>query len=170
MIFKSKVHSSDLYNTLLNLSRNIYFYKDLNFNDSFETRVHLMLFHFSLMMIIFKKKGKKFSQSSYDSFFNSIEYNLRELGFGDVSVNQKMKNLNKVLYDILLKIEKNNNKNFDIDEKTVFKYFQELQNQKGDKFHDFIRYLIKFYNFCFELPLDNMIREAINFKYNYGSS
>ena len=38
-------------------------------------------------------------------FFN-IENNLRELGFGDVSVNKKMKELNKIFYDILLKLNK----------------------------------------------------------------
>ena len=37
--------------------------------------------------------------------FHNIENNLRELGFGDVSVNKKMKDFNKILYDILLKIE-----------------------------------------------------------------
>ena len=57
------------------------------------------------MMIIFKKKGTKFEQKSYDFLFLSIENNLRELGFGDVAVNKKMKDLNKILYDILLKIE-----------------------------------------------------------------
>ena len=46
-------------------------------------------------MIIFKKKGSKFDQKSYDNFFHNIENNLRELGFGDVSVNKKMKELNK---------------------------------------------------------------------------
>ena len=30
------------------------------------------------------KKGSKFNQGSYDSFFHNIENNLRELGFGDV--------------------------------------------------------------------------------------
>ena len=47
-------------------------------------------------MIITKKKGKKFSQDHYDLFFRKIEYNLRELGFGDVSVNAKMKEFNKI--------------------------------------------------------------------------
>ena len=37
--------------------------------------------------------------------------------------------------------------------------------KKIRKFKDFERYFINFYNFCFELPLDNMIREAIKFKY-----
>ena len=38
-------------------------------------------------------------------FFNNIENNLRELGFGDVTVNKKMKDFNKILYDILLKLD-----------------------------------------------------------------
>ena len=39
-------------------------------------------------------------------FFIILKTILRELGFGDVSVNKKMKDLNKILYDILLKINK----------------------------------------------------------------
>ena len=45
--------------------------------------------------------------------FHNIENNLRELGFGDVTVNKKMKEFNKILYDILLKIDlKNDDKSF----------------------------------------------------------
>ena len=44
-------------------------------------------------------------------FFYNIENNLRELGFGDVSVNKKMKDLNKIFYDILLKIKLESKKN-----------------------------------------------------------
>ena len=60
-----------------------------------------MFFHFSILLLIHKKKGKKFDQKAYDNFFYSIENDLRELGFGDVYVNKKMKDLNKILYDIL---------------------------------------------------------------------
>ena len=59
MIFKFTTHNTDLYNTLLTLSRNIFFYKELNFSDNFETRINLIFFHFSIMMIVFKKKGRK---------------------------------------------------------------------------------------------------------------
>ena len=45
-----------------------------------------MFIHFSILMLISKKKGTKFNQKYYDFFFHNIEYNLRELGFGDVSV------------------------------------------------------------------------------------
>ncbi len=123
-----------------------------------------MFMHFSIMMIIFKKKGKKFDQKSYDNLFHMIENDLRELGFGDVSVNKKMKELNKILYDILLKIEKSNLAVFDINEKMVFKYFKEFSDSKSSKYQSFERYFLGFYQFCFELPLENMLRDAMNFK------
>ena len=163
MIFQKK-HNSQLYNILLKLSRNIFFYKKIQLNDSFETRIFLMFFHFSILMIIFKKKGVKFDQKEYDNVFNSIEYNLRELGFGDVSVNKKMKDLNKILYDILLKLEDNSVNNFKLNKKLATKYFTTLKGENDPKIVDFERYFNKFYKFCFELPLQNMIREALNFK------
>ena len=123
-----------------------------------------MFIHFSIMMIIFKKKGKKFNQNSYDSLFHNIENNLREAGFGDVSVNKKMKDFNKQLYDILLKIENKDENSFKLNKELAIKYFNELDEPNKDNFYKFNDYFINFYNFCFELPLDNMIREAINFK------
>ena len=164
MIFNFKKHNTDLYNTLLSLSRNIFFYKKINLNDNFETRIYLMFLHFSIMMIISKKKGIKFDQTKYDSLFHNIENNLREMGFGDVSVNKKMKELNKVLYDILLKIEKKDYQDFKIDDKLIIKYFPKFDDEKGAVFDDFKKYFLKFYNFCFELPLNNMVRDAIKFK------
>ena len=167
MIFNKK-HNTDLYNTLLGLSRNIYFYKILKLPDKFETRVYLMFIHFSIILIIFKNKSVEFNQKVYDSLFNNIENNLRELGFGDVSVNKKMKDLNKILYDILLKINKSNNNQFIINEKTFSKYFNNDNALNQSELKLFTEYFNDFYNFCFELSLDNMVRDAR--KFNYGST
>ena len=128
-----------------------------------------MFIHFSIMMIIFKKKGKKFNQKSYDSLFFNIENNLRELGHGDVAVNKKMKDLNKILYDILLKINNDEKDSFKINKSLVIRYFNQLDDKDAGKYLYFERYLNDFYKFCFELSLENMIREAINFK-DYGST
>ena len=68
-----------------------------------------MFMHYSIILIIFKDKKIKFPQEYYDNLFDQIENNLRESGLGDVAVNQKMKILNKILYDILLKIKKSEN-------------------------------------------------------------
>ena len=174
MIFTFTKHSnnSDLYNTLLSLSRNIFFYNNIKLNDNFETRILLMFFHFSILMIISKKKGKKFDQKSYDSLFHNIENNLRELGFGDVSVNKKMKDFNKILYDILLKIDSinSNDDQFKIDNKIIYKYFVQKEHKNELNYKNMERYFNDFFNFCFELSLNNMIKEAKNYKIDYGST
>jgi len=110
-----------------------------------------------------KKKGNKPDQENYNNFFFHIENNLREMGFGDVSVNKKMKDLNKIFYDILIKIS-NNSENFAINDKLMYKYFNTLKNN-GIKKQEFTLYLSKFYNFCFELNSDNMIQDLQQFKH-----
>ena len=170
MNINSSGHKSDLYNTLLQLSRNIFFYEKVKLNDTFESRIYLMFIHFSVILIIYKKKALKFDQKSYDSLFFNIENNLRELGFGDVTVNKKMKIFNQILYDFLLKIETSSKKEFNINEKLVFKYFDEFNHTRNDKYLNFEHYFSNFYDFCFELSPNNMIRDALKFKFNYGSS
>ena len=162
MIFQKK-HNSQLYNILLKLSRNIFFYKKIQLNDSFETRIFLMFFHFSILMIIFKKKGEKFDQKEYDNVFNIIEYNLRELGFGDVSVNKKMKDLNKILYDILLKLNLNKS-GFKLNQELIGKYFNNFtsNNEKWDKCKD---YFEGFYKFCFDMDPENMLKDLNKYKF-----
>ena len=157
----------DLYNNLLSLSRNLFFYQKVSLADTFETRIYLMFLHFSIFLRIYKKKEVKFNQKSYDHFFNNIENNLRELGFGDVSVNKKMKELNKVFYDILLKFVKpslNKESFFILEHKLISKYFSELKDPKSSSYHEFETYFSNFYDFCFELPLEYMVRDAVNFR------
>ena len=107
------------------------------------------------------KKYKK-DQDNYNNLFFNIENNLRELGFGDVSVNKKMKDLNKVFYDILLKINKEKT-NFKINIKLVAQYF-EILRQNDANMEKFQLYFEKFYKFCFDLPYENMIKDIKNYK------
>ena len=122
-----------------------------------------MFIHFSLILIIYKRNKINFSQDSYDDLFNAIENNLRELGLGDVAVNKKMKNMNKIFYDILLKINDSNN-DFLINKNLVLKYFEYLKDSNFHKYDLFADYFTKFYDFCFELNPKTMIKDAINFK------
>ena len=52
-----------------------------------------------------------------------------------------------------------------INSQLIFKYFGELNNSKSDEYLFFEEYLVNFYNFCFELPIENMLKELKNFKY-----
>lgn len=134
--------------------------------DNFETRIYLMFIHFSIILIVFKKKKEKFNQKEYDQFFNYIENDLRELSYGDMTVNKKMKDLNKILYDILLKLDLNSKNNqFKICHKLVSKYFPNLKDSKSLNYMEFYKYFSNFYDFCFEFTCKNMLKNLNKFKY-----
>ena len=147
------------------LSRNIFFYKNIKLPDNFETRLYLIFVHLSILMIIYRNRDSKFNQKLYDSLFHNIENDLRELGFGDVTVNKKMKEFNKISYDILLKINKSNMKSFEMNFKLISSYFMVFDGEKCPKYIEFSNYFSKFYKYCFGLPLDNMLSKLLNFKY-----
>ena len=121
-----------------------------------------MFFHYSIILLISKIKGKKPDQGNYNSLFFYIENNLRELGFGDVSVNKKMKDLNKIFYDILIKL-KTNSSDFELNKILSIKYFDKLENN-AKNWENFSKYFSNFYSFCFELDSNSVIKDAKNFK------
>ncbi len=163
MIFSRKRHNTSLYNTLLHLSRNLYFYSKIKLKDTFETRIYLMFIHFSIILVIYKTKKISFPQSDYDSLFYCIENDLRELGYGDVAVNNKMKKLNKIFYDILLKIILSEKK-LKFNKNLIIKYFENLNETNNEKYQLFKEYLEEFYHFCFDIHPKIMIKEAIKFE------
>ena len=74
-----------------------------------------------------------------------------------------MKDLNKIFYDVLLKLDIGKDI-FQINEKLILKYFDYLDFENNDKIKEFRDYFGNFYKFCFDKPSDIMIEEAINFK------
>ena len=113
-------------------------------------------------MIILKNKKKIFPQNIFDNIFQNIEHNFRELGLGDVKVNKQMKNLTRIFYDILLKLSNAKKKNFLVNKKLIITYF-DLSDNNNHLVNDLANYFDKFYNYCFELKEDNMIKGKINF-------
>ena len=78
MFAKYKPHNNSLYNKLVELSRNIFFYEKLLLKDDFLTRIKLIFLHLSLILIIFREKNNnKFPQDVFDNIFLNIEYHLR---------------------------------------------------------------------------------------------
>ena len=161
-----KKHNNQLYNKLIELSRNKFFYDDIKLSDNFETRVLLIFFHLAIMLKIAKgDKYKKRSQKVFDSIFLNIEYHIRELGYGDTAINTKMKTLNKIFYDILINLEKDPDSFFNKDSDLLKKYFFVENNNEGKKRLKLAEYLTNFQNFCFDLDVNIMLNGSINFKY-----
>jgi cytochrome b pre-mRNA-processing protein 3 len=158
-----KSHYNPLYNKLVELSRNIFFYKEILLKDNFETRINLIFVHLSIILIIIRKNKRALPQKIFDNIFLNIEYHIRELGYGDVVVNKKMKILTRIFYDVLLKINKS--KGFVSDKRILETYFEITKTNSAILIDDLSDYFNVFYNFCFELKIDNMLKGQINFKY-----
>ncbi len=160
-----KKHNNKLYNKLAQFSRNKFFYENIKLSDEFETRALLIFFHLALILKISKGKTQKSkSQEIFDNIFQNIEYNMREIGHGDVSVNKNMKNLNKIFYDILYKIDKDEGQT-NILKSLLKKYFHNKNELDDQKVHNLANYLNKFEDFCFDLDVDIMLNGTIDFKY-----
>ena len=94
-----------IYNTLINYTRNKDLYKNLNRDDEFSDRLTLFLLHFSFFLKNFKKEdNKKLLQEIYDFNFRHLELSIREIGYGDQSINKKMKDYINLFHSMVSEI------------------------------------------------------------------
>ena len=90
------------YNKLIKLTTNKTLYKSLDKQDSFNDRLLLFLFHFAFFLKVFKsEENEKKLQEIYDFNFRQLELSIREIGYGDQSINKKMKDYINVFHAIV---------------------------------------------------------------------
>ena len=96
----------NIYNNLIKLTRNKILYKnDLN-SETFSDRLILFLLHFAFFLKFYKNQSnKKVFQELYDFVFRQIELSIREIGYGDATVNKRMKDYVSLLYFVIDKVE-----------------------------------------------------------------
>ena len=154
-----------IYNNLVELSRNIFFYKDLKINDKLENRVIIIFTHLCIILRSLKRseKYKKISQEIYDNIFLNIENNIREMGHGDVTVNKKMKLFNQIFHDILMKLFNNKKDSDDIDVKIVVKHLN-LAGKSDHITEKLLVYFNKYRDFCFDIIDKSMLKDIIKFR------
>ncbi len=155
-----------LFNNVLILCRQSFFYTKFDLIDTFQNRINLIFIHISFVFIKIKQnnKYKKFQQSLFDLVFEKIELNMREIGFGDTTINNNMKFLVKNFYNILLKCEKY--KKMNSDEKNIFlNMYLKSNNAKFTNNKGIIDYFNKYEAFCFDLSLDSVLRGELKFNY-----
>ena len=81
-----------IYNNLINFTRNKNLYKSLTRKDEFSDRLTFFLLHFAFFLKNFKNEENKIIlQEIYDFNFRQLELSIREIGYGDQSINKKMK-------------------------------------------------------------------------------
>ena len=94
-----------IYNNLINFTRNKELYLNLKREDNFSDRLTLFLLHFSFFLKNFKnEENKKILQEIYDYNFKQLELSIREIGYGDQSINKKMKDYINLFHSMLSEI------------------------------------------------------------------
>ena len=159
-----------LYNKLLSLSRNKFLYTKFAIEDSFQNRISLIFIHSAFLFIKIKQKKndnfyQNFYQKMFDLIFKRIEQNMREIGWGDVTVNKNMKYLVRVYYDILLNSEKYNEKDNSLKIQFLNKYLSINIDKKTNNNEILINYFDKYWSFCIDLSPNNVIKGDVNFNY-----
>ncbi len=96
----------NIYNNLIKYSRNKSIFTFFTEKDTFSDRLLIFLFHFAFFLREYKKTEKKeLLQDVFDYIFRELEISIREIGYGDASINKRMKTYVNSLYSILEKIE-----------------------------------------------------------------
>ena len=99
MFFKKKKYetiSNDIYQKIVKFSRNKIFYTKYKVPDTIDGRFDMLVL--ITIIVVFrlskiKEEGIKLSQKIFDIIFKDLDFSLRELGAGDVSVANNMKKL-----------------------------------------------------------------------------
>ena len=139
-----------IYNNLINFTRNKDLYKSLSREDKFSDRLTLFLLHFAFFLKNFKNEENKITlQEIYDFNFRQLELSIREIGYGDQSINKKMKDYINLFHSMVSEIH----------------FWQNLtRTQKLEKFSIFltdfreIDHLLDY----FELFNENLSKKTLN--------
>tara|TARA_Y100000589_G_C26658325_1_gene428878 strand:- start:6 stop:518 length:513 start_codon:yes stop_codon:yes gene_type:complete len=99
MFFKKKKYETvpnDIYQKIVKFSRNKMFYTKFKVPDTIDGRFDMLTL--ITIIVVFrlskiKDDGVKLSQKIFDIIFKDLDFSLRELGAGDVSVANNMKKL-----------------------------------------------------------------------------
>ena len=102
----------NIYNNLIILTRNKELYKDFKSQDTFSDRLIFFLLHFAFFIKVYKNdENKELMQEIYDYIFRQIELSIREIGYGDQSINKKMKDYLNLFYAMINEIHNWDNLN-----------------------------------------------------------
>ena len=151
----------NIYNNLIKLTRNKNLYLKLDKQDTFSDRLILLFFHFGFFLKYYKKKhSKSETQDLFDFIIRQIELSIREIGYGDVSVNKKMKEYVNLFYLVIEKIDIWESLDFN-SRKNIMANFLNLSKDidfYADYFEKYRIYLAK-------NTLNNFAKDILNIKF-----
>jgi len=149
----------NIYNNLVNLTRNKELYKSFNKQDTFSDRLIFFLFHFAFFLKVFKKNNKKVVlQGIYDEIFRYLELSIREMGYGDVTINKKMKNYLNTFHLILDQIYNWENESVSSKSK-ILSNFLDIEKKTSNLTIYFDNYIINLSNNTLNFYIKGVVKD-----------
>ena len=148
----------NIYNNLIQLATNKKLYKGFNKQDSFSDRLIFFLLHFAFFLKAYKnEKNSEILQKIYDFNFRQLELSIREIGYGDQSINKKMKDYINLFHSIVSDVHfwENYSKN---EKKNKLSFFQD----NLDKNDYLVEYFDNFYEYLQKKNLNYFLKGVIN--------
>ena len=147
-----------IYNNLINFSRNKELYKKLDRKDNFSDRLTLFLMHFSFFLKNFQnEENKNILQEIYDFNFRQLELSIREIGYGDQSINKKMKDYINLFHAIVSDIHFWNKQDLSKKKTIISKFLEEFNN-----IDDLVKYFNEFDDFLSKKTLNSYLKSVVN--------
>ena len=139
-----------VYNNLINYTRNKDLYNSLDRQDNFSDRLTLFLLHFAFFLKNYKNEENKIIlQEIYDFNFRQLELSIREIGYGDQSINKKMKDYINLFHSMVSEIHfwKNLSKSQKLEKFLIFLTdFNKIEDLLDyfELFNNFFKYFSKY--------------------------
>tara|TARA_B100000787_G_C16025452_1_gene220358 strand:- start:43 stop:510 length:468 start_codon:yes stop_codon:yes gene_type:complete len=148
----------NIYNNLVNLTTNKDLYRNFKTQDTFSDRLIFFLLHFAFFLKVFKNKNdKKIIQDIYDYTFRQLELSIREIGYGDQTINKKMKDYLNLFYGMIDKIHTWEDDSLEL-KASILQIF--VDNQENDTFlaEYFEKYRLNLLNSTLNFYLKGVIK------------
>ena len=150
----------NIYNNLIKLTRNKSLYYNLKNNDTFSDRLVILLLHFGFFLKTYKNSlSKNEAQDLFDFIVRQIELSIREIGYGDATINKKMKDYINLLFSILDKINDWEN----ITKSQKIKILK-LYINESDNYDFYINYFEKYCYYLSKNSFKNLSKDILTFK------
>ena len=168
---KYKDITPEIYQNIIERSRSKFFYLNLDIEDSFESRFDIIILHSFIIFYYLKNSSdneKKLSQFLFDFMFEDFDNNLREMGFGDIAVNKKMKVFITAFYGRIANYSKGvdqikNNQENEILNQAILNNIYKGKNSNTRFLNFFRKYIIDNLNFFNSRDLKINITERLRF-------
>jgi|TARA_B110000483_G_C17900291_1_gene429031 cytochrome b pre-mRNA-processing protein 3 len=162
----------NIYTNIVKTSRNKNFFLKLNVDDTVEGRFDLIILHSFVVFnffILINDKQSNLPQLLFDHMFSDFDSNLREMGFGDIAVNKRMKQFIKAFYGRISNYSKSLSQFKKLNDSTMLKetVAKNIYKDKGTEIESInllSKYIISNIDYINDKTLDQNIENYFSFK------